>query len=124
MNCRATWNGPVTNLRNKYSDVRIIKWQATGEESECECRKRVLVGSAVQRLTCAEGLLWRHISERAHHQGHAYGGEAIHSRYSEIHNFRRAIRRDHNICRLDIPMNNAFAVRIIQRAGNVSQKRN
>ena len=93
-----------------------IERSLTGEHFVERDPQRVQIGPLVNRF--ALDLLRRHVVQRAQRRtgGGKFGGFALAARDAEIHQFHRAVGRQHHVGRFDVAMNDMPLVRITERA--------
>src|SRR5438067_924001 len=94
------------------------KGRLAGDEEVKRAAQAVNIGTNVG-VACVVGLLWGHVIRRAHDR--AVGGQsgrwyqlAGHARQSEIKDLHLPLRREHQVLRLDVAMDHAAFVRMLQ----------
>ena len=95
------------------------KWHLPGQHTVDDHPERVDIGAPIHGT--AQGLFRRHVLRRAHHHAAACEFAALpRAHQAKVHQRGAAIGPDHDVRGLDVTVNDALAMGIIERVGNLT----
>ena len=112
---RAEWNRRIANLTLQHAERCVRgKRERTGQESIEEHSDGIEIRTSIDFFT--EDLLGRHVRRRAHQaevNGLLFGAEDPGD--AEVHDFDRAFVGHHDVGRLDVAVDDAAPMRVLER---------
>ena len=109
----------LNNLLEQHADASA-KRRVSRKQFEEDDAKRVHVRTAIRIVAGARGLLRRHVGRSADDLALDRHCDLARVSFgqSEIHHVRLPVRRDNHVRRLEISVNHALFVRVVQRFGD------